>query len=156
MNKDAVEKNEEAAGLGGSGGEEGNQQWQIKTVNLPAGFAGDAFPRELSAPQTANAPALPTCLQTRAFPSCLCRALCISAQPIQTFWGRKSSVSLGGCGMRASAGKAARLPRPSPLPALTPRSRFSLLTRRLLRLQENASLGKIFAKRVSNILGSTN
>lgn len=58
--------------------------------------------------------------------------------------------------MRASAGKAVRLPRPSPLPALTPRSRFSLLTRRLLRLQENASLGKIFAKRISNILGSTN
>lgn len=58
MKKDALEKNEEAAGLGGSGGEEGNQQWQIKTVNLPAGFAGDAFPRELSAPQTANAPAL--------------------------------------------------------------------------------------------------
>lgn len=35
MNKDALKKNEEAAGLGGRDGEEAKQQWQIKPVDLP-------------------------------------------------------------------------------------------------------------------------
>ena len=100
----------------------------------------------------------PSCLCLALCPSCLCLALCISAQPIQTFGGRKSSVSLRGPRTGASAGhrKAAGLPHPSPLSALTPRSRLSLLTRCSLSLQENTSLGKIFAKFISNILGSTN
>lgn len=42
MNKDALKKNEEAAGLGGGrDGEEVNQQWEIKPVKLPVCDSGD-------------------------------------------------------------------------------------------------------------------
>lgn len=121
MNKDALEKNEEAAGLGGSGGEEGNQQWQIKTVNLPAGFAGDAFPRELSAPQTANAPALPTCLHTESLPvlPLPCSGYLGTTNP--DFLGQeKQRVARGvrdACQCREGGEAAPSLPAPSPDPS---------------------------------------
>lgn len=134
MNKDALEKNEEAAGLGGSGGEEGDQQWQIKAVNLPAGFAGDAFPREPSAPQTANAPALPTCLHTESLPvlPLPCSVYLGTTNP-DFFGAGKAACHSGdaGCvpGWAQEGGEAApSLPAPSPdtsQPLLPPHPSFA-------------------------------
>lgn len=70
----------------------------------------------------------PSASALSVFPSCLCLALCVSTQAIQTFWGRKSSVSLRAPWMRGSGGrrKAAGLPHPSqPSPLVPPQPVFA-------------------------------
>lgn len=70
----------------------------------------------------------PSASALSVFPSCLCLALCVSTQAIQTFWGRKSSVSLRapripGCVAAVGAGRRQGCPippSPHPLQPLVP------------------------------------